>query len=70
MVECLPGVRMIMGKWGVLVIIRGLILACRQLGLGSNVTLDTIIVPTEVVLWRFVPGSTESKCLDVKAGMQ
>ncbi|KAF9533459.1 regulator of chromosome condensation 1/beta-lactamase-inhibitor protein II [Crepidotus variabilis] len=39
-----------------------------QLGLGSNVALDTITVPTEVVLWRFVSNSTETKCLDVVAG--
>ncbi|KAF8968391.1 regulator of chromosome condensation 1/beta-lactamase-inhibitor protein II [Flammula alnicola] len=39
-----------------------------QIGLGSNVALDTITVPTEVVLWRFTQNSTRSKCLDVTAG--
>ncbi len=40
----------------------------RQIGLGSNVTLDTITVPTEVNLWRMVPTGTSSKCLNVTAG--
>ncbi|KAF8162931.1 regulator of chromosome condensation 1/beta-lactamase-inhibitor protein II [Crassisporium funariophilum] len=39
-----------------------------QIGLGSNVSLDTITVPTEVILWRMVPNKTSSKCLDVTAG--
>ena len=30
--------------------------------------LDTITVPTEVVLWRMVPNTTRSKCLNVTAG--
>jgi hypothetical protein len=34
------------------------------------VTLDTVVVPTEVALWRFVPSTTESKCLTVSAGMR
>jgi len=42
---------------------------CRQIGLGNNVALDTITVPTEVILWRFTPNGTRSKCLSVKAGM-
>ncbi|KAH9171455.1 RCC1/BLIP-II [Lactarius sanguifluus] len=29
-----------------------------QIGLGGNVTLDTITVPTEVVLWRGTPSGT------------
>lgn len=33
-------------------------------------SLDTVAVPTEVVLWRFVPSATESKCLSVSAGMR
>ena len=33
-------------------------------------SLDTVTVPTEVVLWRFVPSNTESKCLSVSAGMR
>ncbi|KAF9452253.1 RCC1/BLIP-II [Macrolepiota fuliginosa MF-IS2] len=39
-----------------------------QIGLGANVTLDTITVPTEVILWRMVPANTRSKCLSVTAG--
>jgi hypothetical protein len=42
---------------------------CRsQIGLGNNVTIDTITVPTEIVLWR---GSSAvgTKCLDICAGM-
>lgn len=42
---------------------------CRQIGLGNNVALDTITVPTEIILWRFTPKGTHSKCLSVKAGM-
>ncbi|KAF8631424.1 hypothetical protein AX17_005101 [Amanita inopinata Kibby_2008] len=37
-----------------------------QLGLGSNVTLDTITVPTEVVLCK--PSGTQTRCIDVSAG--
>ncbi|EGN95495.1 hypothetical protein SERLA73DRAFT_186528 [Serpula lacrymans var. lacrymans S7.3] len=39
-----------------------------QVGLGSNVTLDTITVPTEIVLSRNVPGSLRTSCLDIAAG--
>ncbi|KAF9476343.1 RCC1/BLIP-II [Pholiota conissans] len=39
-----------------------------QIGLGSNVALDTITVPTEVVLWRFVGNNIKSRCLNVTAG--
>ncbi|KAH6896476.1 regulator of chromosome condensation 1/beta-lactamase-inhibitor protein II [Coprinopsis sp. MPI-PUGE-AT-0042] len=39
-----------------------------QLGLGGNVTLDTIIVPTEVVLWRATRGNVITTCTDVSAG--
>lgn len=38
-----------------------------QIGLGS-VPLDTITVPTEVVLWRMVPSKIRSKCQAVTAG--
>lgn len=38
-----------------------------QIGLGANVTLDTITVPTEVILWRMIPKNTRSRCLDVTA---
>lgn len=40
----------------------------RQVGLGSNVALDTITVPTEVILWRMIPNTTRSKCLNITAG--
>ncbi|TFK28684.1 RCC1/BLIP-II [Coprinopsis marcescibilis] len=39
-----------------------------QLGLGSNVALNTIIVPTEVILWRTTPGNMKSTCTDVISG--
>jgi len=39
-----------------------------QIGLGGNVTLDTITVPTEVVLWRGTPNSTRTRCTDLNAG--
>lgn len=39
-----------------------------QIGLGGNVTLDTITVPTEVILWKATPQSTRSTCLSVAAG--
>ncbi|KAJ3773826.1 regulator of chromosome condensation 1/beta-lactamase-inhibitor protein II [Lentinula raphanica] len=38
-----------------------------QIGLGDNVTLDTITVPTEVILWRMAQGA-QTKCLNVSAG--
>ena len=41
----------------------------RQMGLGSGITLDTIIVPTEVVLSRNTPISLKTKCLQVSAGV-
>lgn len=40
----------------------------RQIGLGSQVTLDTITVPTEVILWRSTPGDMRTTCLDIYAG--
>ncbi|ETW85478.1 Chloroperoxidase [Heterobasidion irregulare TC 32-1] len=39
-----------------------------QIGLGGNVSLDTITVPTEVVLWRSTAGDTLTKCTDLHAG--
>ncbi|KAH9057096.1 RCC1/BLIP-II [Lactarius deliciosus] len=39
-----------------------------QIGLGGNVTLDTITVPTEVVLWRGTPSGTRTRCIDLNAG--
>ncbi|KAJ3908556.1 regulator of chromosome condensation 1/beta-lactamase-inhibitor protein II [Lentinula edodes] len=38
-----------------------------QIGLGDNITLDTITVPTEVILWRMAQG-TQTKCVNVTAG--
>ena len=40
----------------------------RQIGLGGNVILDTITVPTEVVLWRGTPSGTRTQCIDLNAG--
>jgi hypothetical protein len=42
----------------------------RQIGLGSNVTLGAITVPTEVALWRMVSQKTRSKCLNVTASTE
>ncbi|KAJ8078596.1 hypothetical protein PM082_012879 [Marasmius tenuissimus] len=39
-----------------------------QIGLGSNVTMDTITVPSEVALWKSVSPRAQSKCLKVTAG--
>ncbi|KAK1232984.1 hypothetical protein PQX77_003898 [Marasmius sp. AFHP31] len=39
-----------------------------QIGLGSNVTMDTITVPSEVALWKSVSPRAQSKCLQVTAG--
>ncbi|KAH7912150.1 regulator of chromosome condensation 1/beta-lactamase-inhibitor protein II [Hygrophoropsis aurantiaca] len=39
-----------------------------QLGLGGNVTLSTITVPTEIVLSRNVPASMRTKCLTIATG--
>ncbi|KAI0831122.1 RCC1/BLIP-II [Trametes gibbosa] len=39
-----------------------------QIGLGANVTLDTITVPTEVVLWRTTPATMRTTCVGVFAG--
>lgn len=39
-----------------------------QIGLGSQVTLDTITVPTEVILWRNTPSGMRTTCLDIYAG--
>ncbi|KAG6821176.1 hypothetical protein H0H93_005396 [Arthromyces matolae] len=38
-----------------------------QSGLGSNVALDTITVPTEVVLWKSSASRKDTKCLDLAA---
>ena len=40
----------------------------RQIGLGGNAILDTITVPTEVVLWRGTPSGTRTQCIDLNAG--
>ncbi|KAI0055499.1 RCC1/BLIP-II [Artomyces pyxidatus] len=39
-----------------------------QIGLGGNVVLDTITIPTEVVLWRSTPSGRQTTCVDVSAG--
>ncbi|EKM55652.1 uncharacterized protein PHACADRAFT_121379 [Phanerochaete carnosa HHB-10118-sp] len=39
-----------------------------QIGLGGNVTLAVITVPTEVILWRTTPRTTKTTCLDIYAG--
>ncbi|KAI0670555.1 RCC1/BLIP-II [Trametes maxima] len=39
-----------------------------QIGLGANVTLEAITVPTEVILWRSTPATTRTTCVDVFAG--
>ncbi|KIP09277.1 hypothetical protein PHLGIDRAFT_23026 [Phlebiopsis gigantea 11061_1 CR5-6] len=39
-----------------------------QIGLGGNVTIEAITVPTEVVLWRSTPATMRTTCLDVSAG--
>lgn len=39
-----------------------------QIGLGGNLTLDTITVPTEVVLWRGTPSGTRTRCIDLNVG--
>ncbi|KAG1891351.1 regulator of chromosome condensation 1/beta-lactamase-inhibitor protein II [Suillus subluteus] len=39
-----------------------------QIGLGGSMTLDTIILPTEVVLSRNVPISVRTRCIDISAG--
>ncbi|THH33021.1 hypothetical protein EUX98_g1164 [Antrodiella citrinella] len=39
-----------------------------QIGLGGNVTLDVITVPTEVILWKNTPAAMRTTCLDVYAG--
>ena len=40
----------------------------RQIGLGPNVTLDAITVPTEVNLWRTTPGTMKTTCRNIFAG--
>lgn len=39
-----------------------------QIGLGGNVTLEAITVPTEVILWRSTPRTMKTTCLDIYAG--
>ena len=39
-----------------------------QLGLGANVTLPSVYVPTEVVLSKFTERGTISRCLNIAAG--
>lgn len=39
-----------------------------QIGLGNNIVLDTITVPTEVILWRASSPRSGTKCLCITAG--
>ncbi|KAI0261837.1 regulator of chromosome condensation 1/beta-lactamase-inhibitor protein II [Gloeopeniophorella convolvens] len=39
-----------------------------QIGLGGSVALDTITVPTEVVLWRSTPNGARTQCIDLNVG--
>ncbi|KAF8582077.1 RCC1/BLIP-II [Ramaria rubella] len=39
-----------------------------QLGLGANVTLPSVVVPTEVVLNNFTERGTTNRCTDISAG--
>ncbi|KAF4608721.1 hypothetical protein EYR40_001068 [Pleurotus pulmonarius] len=39
-----------------------------QIGLGNNYKLDTVVIPTEVVLWQYTSNKTTSQCLNVTAG--
>lgn len=39
-----------------------------QLGLGDKVTMDTITIPTEVILWRAVSRDLDTNCTDMAAG--
>jgi hypothetical protein len=40
----------------------------RQLGLGSNMTIDTITIPTEVVFSRSASGGRSGRCVGIAAG--
>jgi hypothetical protein len=40
----------------------------RQLGLGNVTPLESVTVPTEVILWRFTSPTSKTKCLNVSAG--
>ncbi|KAI0262866.1 regulator of chromosome condensation 1/beta-lactamase-inhibitor protein II [Gloeopeniophorella convolvens] len=39
-----------------------------QIGLGGSVALDTIMAPTEVVLWRNTPNGARAQCVDLNVG--
>ncbi|KAG5635130.1 hypothetical protein H0H81_012342 [Sphagnurus paluster] len=39
-----------------------------QIGLGSNVALDTITVPTEVILWKSAASRGNTRCINITAG--
>ncbi|KAL5532991.1 hypothetical protein ACEPAF_4765 [Sanghuangporus sanghuang] len=39
-----------------------------QLGLGSTVTVDTIVIPTEVVFSKSTSAGTRSQCVDINTG--
>lgn len=40
-----------------------------QLGLGSNTPIESVTIPTEVILWKFTSRTIKTKCLDVSAGL-
>lgn len=39
-----------------------------QVGLGNNVAVASVLVPTEVILWKGTSRTAHSKCLSVAAG--
>lgn len=39
-----------------------------QIGLGRDVTLDTITKPTEIALWRSAPKDVSTRCTSISAG--
>ena len=40
----------------------------RQLGLGSSTPIESVTIPTEVILWKFTSRTIKTTCLDVSAG--
>jgi len=40
----------------------------RQVGLGNNVAVASVLVPTEVIMWRGTSRASQSKCLSISAG--
>lgn len=64
------GVPMSMGKSCPLLNPKHLDNCLRQIGLGNNIVLDTITVPTEVILWRASSPRSGTKCLCITAGLK